>query len=75
MLAYSRTQIFEVYFYRMYLALVLLGAGHGLLLLPVLLALAGPPAFGQTHVLHVAQVCRRALTDLLIMSYVAIVRT
>lgn len=56
MLAYARTQIFEVYFYRMYLALVLLGAGHGLLLLPVLLALAGPPPFGESHILQDAQV-------------------
>lgn len=42
MLAFSRTQIFGVYYFRMYLALVLLGAVHGLLLLPVLLALLGP---------------------------------
>ena len=46
MLAFARTQIFEVYFFRMYLALVVLAAGHGLVLLPVLLALAGPPPFG-----------------------------
>lgn len=57
MLAFARTQIFEVYFYRMYLALVLLAAGHGLLLLPVLLALLGPPPFGShPRALHVAQV-------------------
>jgi len=46
-LAFARTQIFEVYFFRMYLALVVLAAGHGLVLLPVLLALAGPPPFGS----------------------------
>ena len=46
-LAFSRTQIFQVYFFRMYLALVVLAAGHGLVLLPVLLALAGPPPFGR----------------------------
>ena len=44
MLAFARTKIFEVYYFRLYMALVLLGAAHGLILLPVLLALAGPPS-------------------------------
>jgi Niemann-Pick C1 protein len=43
-LAFARTKIFEVYYFRLYMALVLLGAAHGLVLLPVLLALAGPPS-------------------------------
>ena len=43
MLAFARTKIFEVYYFRLYAALVVLGAAHGLVLLPVLLALAGPP--------------------------------
>ena len=42
-LAFAKTQIFEVYFFRVYFALVLLGASHALILLPVLLALFGPP--------------------------------
>lgn len=42
-LAFARTRIFEVYYFRMYLALVLVAAAHALLLLPVLLALLGPP--------------------------------
>ena len=42
-LAFAKTQIFEVYFFRVYLALVLLGASHALILLPVMLALFGPP--------------------------------
>ncbi|PRW56197.1 Niemann-Pick C1 [Chlorella sorokiniana] len=41
-LAFSRTRIFEIYYFRMYAALVLLGAAHGLILLPVLLAAFGP---------------------------------
>lgn len=42
-LAFARTQIFEVYYFRIFLALVALGAAHGLVLLPVLLSLVGPP--------------------------------
>ena len=41
-LAFARTRIFEIYFFRMYFALVVLGAAHGLVLLPVLLSLVGP---------------------------------
>lgn len=41
-LAFAHTAIFEVYYFRMYFALVLLGASHGLVLLPVLLCIAGP---------------------------------
>lgn len=41
-LAFSRTRIFDVYYFRMYAALVVLGAAHGLVLLPVLLAAFGP---------------------------------
>ena len=41
-LAFARTKIFEIYFFRMYFALVVLGAAHGLVLLPVLLSLVGP---------------------------------
>lgn len=42
-LAFAKTQIFEVYFFRVYFGLVLLGASHALVLLPVLLSLFGPP--------------------------------
>ena len=42
-LAFAKTQIFEVYFFRVYFGLVLLGASHALILLPVLLSLFGPP--------------------------------
>lgn len=45
-LAFSRTRIFEVYYFRLYLALVVVGAWHGLVLLPMLLARVGPRGGG-----------------------------
>ncbi|KMS99730.1 hypothetical protein BVRB_1g020980 [Beta vulgaris subsp. vulgaris] len=43
-LAFSRSQVFVVYYFQMYLALVILGFLHGLIFLPVLLSLFGPPS-------------------------------
>lgn len=43
-LCFSRTEVFVVYYFQMYLALVLLGFLHGLIFLPVLLSIFGPPS-------------------------------
>ncbi|KAL6509851.1 hypothetical protein OROGR_022339 [Orobanche gracilis] len=43
-LYFSRTEVFVVYYFKMYLALVLLGFLHGLVFLPVILSMFGPPS-------------------------------
>ena len=52
MLAFAQTSLFRVYFFRMYLVSILIGAFNGLFVLPILLSWIGPSTVSNINYLR-----------------------
>ena len=51
MLAFASSTLFRLYYFRMYLLIIFIGAFNGLFVLPILLSWIGPPTVSQNLLL------------------------
>lgn len=60
-LAFTRSKIFEIYYFRMWVSLVVLGAAHALIWLPVALSIVGGDGWAQKELGGEAEDLRRRI--------------
>ena len=63
MLAFAQSTLFRLYYFRMYLVIILIGAFNGLFVLPILLSWIGPPTVSKinhlrTSINSILSMCR-----------------